>query len=108
MGAHGGEKDELLLHPENPLKYWERRDVVALDEARLAYATRLRDSGRAVIRDQTRPFGHRAVPHVVCDPVDDEEVLEGLLGPERALDHVVLPKAFSNRPPNYPPGSYVP
>ena len=36
MGAHGGEKDELLLHPENPLKYWERRDVVALDEARLA------------------------------------------------------------------------
>ena len=27
---------ELLLHPENPLKYWERRDVVALDEARLA------------------------------------------------------------------------
>ena len=36
MGAHGGEKDELLLHPDNPLKYWERRDVVALDEARLA------------------------------------------------------------------------
>ena len=36
MGAYGGEKDELLLHPDNPLKYWERRDVVALDEARLA------------------------------------------------------------------------
>jgi len=35
MGAYGGEKDELLLHPDNPLKYWERRDVVALDEARL-------------------------------------------------------------------------
>jgi len=36
MGAYGGEHDELLLHPENPLKFWERRDVVALDEQRLA------------------------------------------------------------------------
>jgi hypothetical protein len=35
MGAYGGETDELLLHPENPLKFWERRDVVALDEERL-------------------------------------------------------------------------
>ena len=35
MGAYGGARDELLLHPENPLKFWERRDVVALDEARL-------------------------------------------------------------------------
>jgi len=35
MGAFGGERDELLLHPENPLKFWERRDVVALDEHRL-------------------------------------------------------------------------
>ena len=78
------------------------------DEARLAYATRLRDSGRAVIRDAAQPFGHRAVQHVVCDPVADEEVLDGLLGPERALDHVVLPKAFSEPPEDYPPGSYVP
>ena len=80
------------------------------DEARLAYSTRLRDSGRAVIRDQTRPFGHRAVQHVVCNPVDDdEEVLEELLGPERALDHVVLPKAFRDPGEDYPlAGSYVP
>ena len=78
------------------------------DEARLAYATRLRDSGRAVIRDQTRPFGHRAVQHVVCDPVADEEVLDELVVTERALDHVVLLKAFSEPPENYPPGSYVP
>jgi len=35
MGAYGGENEEMLLHPDNPLKYWERRDVVALDEARL-------------------------------------------------------------------------
>jgi hypothetical protein len=35
MGAYGGETNELLLHPENPLKFWERRDVVALDEHRL-------------------------------------------------------------------------
>ena len=79
------------------------------DAARLAYSTRLRDSGRAVIRDQTRPFGHRAVQHVVCNPVDDdEEVLEELLGPERALDHVVLPKAFRDPGEDYPPGGYVP
>ena len=25
MGAFGGQTDELLLHPENPLKFWERR-----------------------------------------------------------------------------------
>jgi hypothetical protein len=36
MGAYGGARDELLLHPENPLKFWERRDVVAFDEQRLA------------------------------------------------------------------------
>jgi len=35
MGAYGGEMDELLFHPENPLKYWERKDVVSLDESRL-------------------------------------------------------------------------
>jgi hypothetical protein len=35
MGAFGGAVDDLLLHPDNPLKFWERRDVVALDEQRL-------------------------------------------------------------------------
>jgi len=35
MGAFGGELNELLLHAENPLKFWERKDVVALDEQRL-------------------------------------------------------------------------
>ena len=39
MGAYGGEKDELLLHPDNPLKYWERRDVVDINKARLIAAT---------------------------------------------------------------------
>ena len=95
----------LLRHPS------EDHDGLRMDdEARLAYATRLRDSGRAVIRDVAQPFGHRAVQHVVCDPVADEEVLDGLLGPERPLDHVVLLKAFSEQdfPEDYPPGSYVP
>ena len=41
MGAYGGARDELLLHPENPLKFWERRDVVALDEARLDAGLRI-------------------------------------------------------------------
>jgi glycogenin glucosyltransferase len=40
MGAYGGENNELLHHPDNPLKYWERRDVVALDEARLTAGQR--------------------------------------------------------------------
>ena len=95
----------LLRHPS------EDHDGLRMDdEARLAYATRLRDSGRAVIRDAAQPFGHRAVQHVVCDPVADEEALDGLLGPERPLDHVVLLKAFSEQdfPEDYPPGSYVP
>ena len=46
MGAYGGEMDELLLHPENPLKYWERRDVVALDEQRLTAGVSARVSER--------------------------------------------------------------
>ena len=46
MGAYGGEMDELLLHPENPLKYWERRDVVALDEQRLTACVSARVSER--------------------------------------------------------------
>ena len=46
MGAYGGEMDELLLHPENPLKYWERRDVVALDEQRLTAGVSTRVSER--------------------------------------------------------------
>merc|ERR1719409_1671717 len=35
MGAYGGDMEDFLLHPANPLKFWERRDVVALDEQRL-------------------------------------------------------------------------
>merc|ERR1719465_132313 len=35
MGAFGGANEELLLHPDNPLKFWERRDMVTLDERRL-------------------------------------------------------------------------
>merc|ERR1719238_1865398 len=33
MGAFGGEHSDLLLHPENPLKFWERREGVAPDVA---------------------------------------------------------------------------
>jgi len=35
MGAYGGSTDEMLLHSENPMKFWERKDVVSLDEQRL-------------------------------------------------------------------------
>ena len=35
LGPYLGSREELLLQRENPLKYWERADVVALDDARL-------------------------------------------------------------------------
>jgi hypothetical protein len=38
----------LMLHPENPLKFWERRDVVALDEARLDAAQMIGSVARAL------------------------------------------------------------
>merc|ERR1719454_830756 len=46
LGAYGGELDELLLHPDNPLKFWERRDVVSLDEQRLATGVRPETAAR--------------------------------------------------------------
>ena len=39
FGLHLGAKPELLLDAENPLKYWERRDVVDINKARLSAAT---------------------------------------------------------------------
>lgn len=51
MGAYGGELDELLLHPENPLKFWERKDVVALDEQRLSAGLQKEISERYDIPD---------------------------------------------------------
>eukprot|EP00967_Tisochrysis_lutea_P152484 scaffold298898_cov33-Tisochrysis_lutea.AAC.3 len=36
LGAYGGKREDMLFHPTNPLKYWERADVVRLNEARLA------------------------------------------------------------------------
>ena len=36
LGANGGTLEGMLLHPSNPLKYWERADVVGLDQERLA------------------------------------------------------------------------
>lgn len=35
QGLHLGDRPELLLDPENPLKFWERRDVVGINKARL-------------------------------------------------------------------------
>ena len=54
--------------------------------------------------DAAQPSGIAPSSTAVCDPVADEEVLDELLGPERAPDHVVLPKAFSEPPRDYPPG----
>ena len=35
FGMHLGEHPELLLDEENPLKFWERRDVVEINKAHL-------------------------------------------------------------------------
>ena len=35
FGVHLGERPELLLDEENPLKFWERRDVVDINKAHL-------------------------------------------------------------------------
>ena len=35
FGVHLGEHPELLLDKENPLKFWERRDVVEINKAHL-------------------------------------------------------------------------
>ena len=39
FGLHLGETEDLLLDETNPLKYWERRDVVDINKARLSAAT---------------------------------------------------------------------
>ena len=55
MCAYGGARDELLLHPENPLKFWERRDVVALDERGVerngSECVRVADEQRAALEE---------------------------------------------------------
>lgn len=35
LGLHGGSPDVFLRHPTNPMKYWEREDVVELNQAQL-------------------------------------------------------------------------
>ncbi|KAL1530562.1 hypothetical protein AB1Y20_001463 [Prymnesium parvum] len=35
LGIYLGEPEDLLWHPSNPLKFWERRDVVQLNRQRL-------------------------------------------------------------------------
>jgi len=40
MGAYGGEHGEFILHATNPMKYWERRDVVEIDRKRISSGVR--------------------------------------------------------------------
>ncbi len=39
LGLYVGEPDELLLSPANPLKFWERRDVIDANQLRLRAGT---------------------------------------------------------------------
>ena len=59
LGLPGGYgPDDFLLSPSNPLKYWERRDIVALNQARLM-------SGGASGRELCRAVHARARdPHL--------------------------------------------
>jgi len=51
LGAYGGKENELLLHPDNPLKFWERSDVVALDEHRLSSGINAKVASRYELPD---------------------------------------------------------
>ena len=78
-----GAQAESMRHLQHP-SVDQQLDV--MDGYAIAYKTRLRDSGLRVSLpgDQTRPFGHRACPAVVCDPVDDQgSASDERLGPER-------------------------
>ena len=89
----------------------------------LAYAVKLRDSGRAVFRSN-EPFGHLAVPHVVFDEEEDvmlrefppgpgplnwpERFAQGRraldLDPARPLSHAIYPAVVHAQ---WPPDRYV-
>ena len=36
LGLHVGSPEELIIDAKNPLKYWERKEVVEMDKSRLA------------------------------------------------------------------------
>lgn len=86
----------------------EHGDLRVDDASCLAYATTLRDSGRAVTRTAAHP--HFSEPNVVLNPVRDSERLAQLLTGPRALDHIICPRAFSSAPDNgdYPHDASVP
>ena len=114
-----------LLHanlnsPEQAPAY----EFLVSTQDRLAYAVKLRDSGRAVFRSNG-PFGHHAVPHVVFDAPEDfmlrelppgrrpynwlerfrgrhRRVLD--LDPARPLNHAIYPAVVHDR---WPQARYV-
>jgi len=89
------DEDQMIWNDERVID--EHGNLRVDDASRLTYATRLRDSGRLVIRTP-EPFGHRAVPHVVLNPItpsDSQRLAQLLTGP-RALDHTICPRAFSS------------
>ena len=114
----------FLLHASlnSPAQTAAFRFLVS-NQDHLAYAVKLRDSGRAVFRSN-EPFGHLAVPHVVFDEEEDFMIHEPHPGPgpknwperfaqgRRALDldparplrHAIYPAAVHA---HWPPVRYV-
>ena len=109
----------LLLHanlncPEQAAAY----NFLVSTRDHLAYAVKLRDSGRAVFRSN-EPFGHLAVPHVVFDQEEDfmlhelhpgpgptnwaERFAQGRraldLDPARPLSHAIYPAVLHGQWP---------
>jgi ubiquitin-conjugating enzyme E2 I len=114
----------FLLHanlncPEQMAAY----QFLVSNQDHLAYAVKLRDSGRAVFRSN-EPFGHLAVPHVVFDEEEDfmlhelhpgpgpknwpERFAQGRraldLDPARPLSHAIYPAVLHGQ---WPPVGYV-
>ena len=82
MGAYGGARDELLLHPQNPLKFWERRDVVELDDAVGDDRLDLLSRANLYMHSDAASAGRRAGGRAVAAYMEDVLIVRS--GAERA------------------------
>ena len=71
-GFYLGDAKDLLLRQDNPLKYWERRDVVALNDARISSAGLDRTDVPSFVG-----YGYGPTQGLPLDPSPIVEILDG-------------------------------
>ena len=71
-GFYLGDAKDLLLRQDNPLKYWERRDVVALNDARISSAGLDRTDVPSFVG-----YGYEPTQGLPLDPSPIVEILDG-------------------------------